>query len=271
MPKRVRYVQLTKPAKVPENGPTGEEWAVIRDGAVITTGTAKVTPANNDKLVILDSAAGGAVKEITLAQLILNYLDSRYYAASAVDALIAGLAGSLDGRKPLAPMVAGGYYDTMSHGLGRGGAPTGANLSANTLYLTPFDLPADVTISEMQINVTTLASSGKARVGWFDYSRTTNVATRLADFGEQDTDTTGIKTFSGSVALTKGRRWLGVLMNATTGVTIHFPAQSLYFINFTAGGAGYSKAVTYGAFDASYSTFSAGLNAVPLVAVRVQP
>lgn len=47
MAKRVRYVQMTKPAKVPEGGPTGPEWATLVDGVA----------ANTDFLVGMPTAA----------------------------------------------------------------------------------------------------------------------------------------------------------------------------------------------------------------------
>jgi hypothetical protein len=129
------------------------------------------------------------------------------------------------------------------------------------------DFSAAVTVATVGLNVSTLAASGAARIGLFDFDPTTGTATRLHDFGTVATPSTGDKTVTGlSAAVTVGRHWFGILLNATTGLTYHLPAHGLYRISSTSWGAGYNKgSVTYGTFASSYSTVTGTLNACPLL------
>ena len=92
----------------------------------------------------------------------------------------------------------------------------------NTIYLTPF-IPANtLTVSNLQINVTTLAVGGNARI--LVYSDSNGVpTTKLLESTSLDCSTTGVKTYTASFTFTAGTTyWLGVYSNITVTLSALF-------------------------------------------------
>ncbi len=87
--------------------------------------------------------------------------------------------------------------------------------AANTIYLSPFVPANSLTISNLQINITSLAVGGLARI--LVYSDSNGVpTTKLIESTSLDCSTTGAKTFTTSYTFTAGTTyWLGVYTNNT--------------------------------------------------------
>jgi hypothetical protein len=85
----------------------------------------------------------------------------------------------------------------------------------NTIYLSPFIPAHTFTVSNLQINVTTLTVGGNARI--LVYSDVNGVpTTKLLESTSLDCSTTGVKTYTESLTFTAGTTyWLGVYSNIT--------------------------------------------------------
>jgi len=90
----------------------------------------------------------------------------------------------------------------------------------NTIRYTAVIIDRDITVTQLGINVVTIAGAGTTcRIGIYSNDpTTTQPLTRLVDSGTLALDSTGPKTVTGlSVALTKGLYWFCYVSNATTG------------------------------------------------------
>jgi hypothetical protein len=87
------------------------------------------------------------------------------------------------------------------------------NTAANFIYLSPFVPANTLTVSNLQINVTTLTVGGNARI--LVYSDSNGVpSSRLLESTSLDCSTTGAKTYTASFTFTAGTTyWLGVYSN----------------------------------------------------------
>ena len=119
---------------------------------------------------------------------------------------------------------------------------------ANTIYLSPF-IPANtLTVSNLQINVTTLTVGGNARI--LVYSDVNGVpTTKLLESTSLDCSTTGAKTYTASFTFTAGTTyWLGVYSNLAVTFSAMFSSQ-LIPISTSAFNGGFgvlSAAATFG-------------------------
>ena len=92
--------------------------------------------------------------------------------------------------------------------------------AANTIRYIAVIIDRDITITQMGINVVTIATAGNTcRIGIYSNDpTTTSPLTKLVDSGTLALDTTGPKTVTGlSIVLTKGLYWFCYFSNATTG------------------------------------------------------
>jgi len=90
---------------------------------------------------------------------------------------------------------------------------TSAVSAANTIYLSPFIPANSITISNLQINVVSLAAGASARI--LVYSDSNGVPnTKLIESTTLDCSTSGAKTYTTSYTFTAGTTyWLGVYTN----------------------------------------------------------
>lgn len=151
---------------------------------------------------------------------------------------------------------------------------TGAAV-VNVLRVLPFIPPTAMTADQISCYVSTLLA-GKVRLGIYANGTNLYPSARLADSGELDTGTTGIKDAAINVAMTAGTLyWIGYCANAAAtyrALAVGSLAPILGLLNATTPtwGIGWTVAYTYAALPANYpgsATILAGAS-VPIVAVR---
>jgi hypothetical protein len=151
---------------------------------------------------------------------------------------------------------------------------TGAAV-ANVLRVLPFIPPTTITVDRISCYVSTLVA-GKVRLGIYANGDNLYPSTLLADSGELDTGTTGIKDATISASLTAGTLyWIGYNANAAAtyrALATAALAPILGLLNATTPtwGVGWTVAYTYAALPANYpgsATVLAG-GTMPIVAVR---
>lgn len=140
---------------------------------------------------------------------------------------------------------------------------------ANSIRYIPFLVDRDITVTQLGINVATIAGVGNTcRLGIYSNNASTTAPNaRLVDTGTLVLDTLGVKPSATlSVSLTKGLYWLAYVSNATTGTITSIPATSIIDVKGTSAIAalGVCAAVqsfTYAALPATASglTDAAGL------------
>ena len=97
-------------------------------------------------------------------------------------------------------------------------APTAFYEAGNMLVAVSFELDADATIDQLACEVTTAGAAGaEVYVGLYD-SLSSGLPGDLVANGTVTADTTGVKTITldPTVALTKGRYWVGAVSNKLT-------------------------------------------------------
>ncbi len=108
-------------------------------------------------------------------------------------------------------------------------------LTLNTLYLWPVILPA-MTLQSIQLEVTTLGTSGLLRAGFYANDPNFNqpeLSGLLADLGTQSSATVGAKTYATSLVWPGGILWYAVVsqttacsirvMNSGSAIALPFP------------------------------------------------
>lgn len=86
----------------------------------------------------------------------------------------------------------------------------------NTLYYFPIYVAAPLTITGLLLEVTTLAASGKARVGIYNADSDLQPTSLIVDGGELDCSSTGVKEATISTTLAPGRYLLAAVCNSGT-------------------------------------------------------
>jgi hypothetical protein len=153
---------------------------------------------------------------------------------------------------------------------------TGASVS-NVLRVLPFIPPEDMTADKISCYVSTL-QVGKIRLGAWANGTNLYPGARLADSGELDTGSAGIKDATISVVMIKGiLYWIGYCSNAATPPTFRalavgslIPILGLLNNATPTWGVGWTVAFTYAALPDPYpvsATILAG-GTMPIVAVR---
>ena len=118
--------------------------------------------------------------------------------------------GAASGVHILTKPVSGRTYSVRTDS---SSASSSAVSAANTIYLSPFVPANSLTISNLQINVVSLAVGASARI--LVYSDSNGVpTTKLIESTTLDCSTSGAKTFTTSYTFTAGTTyWLGVYTN----------------------------------------------------------
>lgn len=137
----------------------------------------------------------------------------------------------------------------------------------NTIRYTAVIIDRDITVTQLGINVVTIAGAGTTcRIGIYSNDpTTTQPLTRLVDSGTLALDSTGPKTVTGlSVALTKGLYWFCYVSNATTGTVTAIANLNIPdVIGTVALNLGvitnYSQTYTYAALPASAGTLTGSI------------
>lgn len=147
--------------------------------------------------------------------------------------------------------------------------------TANVLRVLPFIPPVDMTADRISCYVSTLLA-GKVRLGIYSNGANLYPDALLADSGELDTGTTGIKDATISVAMTKGTLyWIGYCANAAAtyralAVAALIPIMGLLNNATPTWGVGWTVGYTYAALPSSYpgSATILAAGSMPIVAVR---
>jgi len=155
----------------------------------------------------------------------------------------------------------GRWYTAALFPIGTGGTITNF---ANSIRYIPFLVDRDITVTQLGINVSAIATAGTTcRLGIYSNNASTTAPnTRLVDTGTLALDTLGVKPSPTlSVSLTKGLYWLAYISNASTGTITSIPATSIVDVKGTTSIAalGVCAAVqsfTYGALPATASGLS---------------
>ena len=154
---------------------------------------------------------------------------------------------------------------------------TSGAVTSGRMYAIPFFVPKTITLDRIGINVTTLVSAGKARVGIYnDSNGEPGTLVSSTDVGELDTSGTGVKSSTINVTLTGGSLyWLAVLFNNATNVIRAAPLAdtiSVLGLDSGLGTASYTYvyvAQTYGALPSPFGTPTLATTLMPLVFVRL--
>lgn len=167
-----------------------------------------------------------------------------------------------------------------SLGVEAASSPTTNAFTVNQLLAWPFTVArSGATIDRLSINVLTLGTGSKARVGIYQATSDTNIypLNLVVDGGEFDTATTGVKTATVSVALTPHVLYWACYVCSATSPTIRtyssvegFP--TLCGVGPTMGGSIeniLNAAFTYAALPSTYPTgVPMGNLSIPMVAAR---
>ena len=143
------------------------------------------------------------------------------------------IAGGGGGFNVLTKPVSGRLYNARTTGTNGSG---NFNPSANTITLYPF-IPANtLTVSNLQVNVSTATASGLIRI--LVYSDLNGVpSSKLLESTSLDVSTTGVKTYTASYTFTAGTTyWLGYYANAALNAMSSVPGVELTPISANAGG-----------------------------------
>lgn len=95
-------------------------------------------------------------------------------------------------------------------------------IAADTLVFVPIDIGTDLTIADIEFEVTAAGVGSDSRVGLYDSAAGGMTPNNLlAESALIDTDTTGVKAFTATHAISRGRYWLAhVNQIGTTAATI---------------------------------------------------
>jgi len=132
--------------------------------------------------------------------------------------------------------------------------------AANFIYLSPFIPANSLTVSNLQINVTTLAVGVNARI--LIYSDSNGVpTTKLLESTSLDCTTTGAKTYTASFTFTAGTTyWLGLYSSAAVTLSSMFSSQLIPISTsiFTGGFGILNVAATFGSAPITLGTAGFG-------------
>jgi len=126
--------------------------------------------------------------------------------------------------------------------------------AANTIYLSPFVPANSLTISNLQINVASLAAGASARI--LVYSDLNGVpTTKLIESTTLDCSTTGAKTYTTSYTFTAGTTyWLGVYTNNASFFMSTISSANTIPISTNAFSTAYTSVTASATFAAAPST-----------------
>jgi hypothetical protein len=126
--------------------------------------------------------------------------------------------------------------------------------AANTIYLSPFVPANSLTISNLQINVTSAAVGASARI--LVYSDLNGVpTTKLIESTTLDCSTTGAKTYTTSYTFTAGTTyWLGVYTNNTSFFMSTISSANSIPISTNAFSTAYTSVTASATFGSAPST-----------------
>lgn len=132
-------------------------------------------------------------------------------------------------------------------------ANSSSSTSANVISLYPFVPANSLTISNLQINVVSLAVGASARI--LVYSDLNGVpSSKLIESTNLDCSTSGVKTFTTSYTFTAGTvYWLGCYSSASASVSVLDAAQ-MTPISTNAFGTAYSSVTASATFGSAPST-----------------
>lgn len=164
------------------------------------------------------------------------------------------------------------YY---SNELTNNTASTTASVVANTMYALPLIITKITTIDDVKLNVTTLGSGSHVQAGIHADNGNIYGGALIADLGNVDTSTTGVKTFASGLPLTlmPGLYWLTLIASATAPVLSGWTATQCYPILGTtsaltaAPALGWSVSQAYGAMPNPFPAGGAVITAAPLPAL----
>lgn len=193
--------------------------------------------------------------------------DSTYYVSSVVDAMVAASNAGIANKRMLFPIISGGLYSTTTHGLGQAGLGSGVSLAANTLILTPIEIPVACTLNKIGCYVTA-GITGNIRMGIYTLNLSTYVATLVQDCGTTTTNATGNKEVTFSKAVTAGIYWLAALTDVAVPIIQTAASHGIAHHSSYNTIAALAKAVTYGALATQTGVNSASLN-MPIMYVGI--
>ena len=188
-----------------------------------------------------DGAGGYVTKSVTGAN-VVSGLQATLVSATNIKTInsnsILGsgdlvIAGGGGGFNVLTKPVSGRLYNARTTGTNSSG---NFNPSANTITLYAF-IPANtLTVSNLQVNVSTATASGLIRI--LVYSDLNGVpSSKLLESTSLDVSTTGVKTYTASYTFTAGTTyWLGYYANAVLNAMSSVPGVELTPISANAGG-----------------------------------
>ena len=153
---------------------------------------------------------------------------------------------------PFIPYSAGKYYSSPNIN-----ALTTLALSANTLYGIPFLVPALVTATSINIEVTTQSAGNNLRMGIYNDSSGAP-GSLVLDAGTVSLTGTGGKAITISQSLSPGWYWLACVTNGTPTVRALSQTNALPMLGFTSGTdttwhVGWSVAFTYAALPTPFT------------------
>jgi hypothetical protein len=192
--------------------------------------TAKGTALAATDLVEISEDSGGGIyvtKSVTGANIKSGLQDTLVSATNIKTINSNTILGSGDlvigsGSHILTKPVSGRTYSVRLEG---SASTTNTTTVANTIYLSLF-IPANtLTVSNLQINVTTLAVGVNARI--LVYSDLNGVpSSKLLESTNLDCSTTGAKPFTTSYTFTAGTTyWLGIYSSAAVTLSSMFSSQ----------------------------------------------
>ena len=208
-----------------------------------------------------DGAGGYVTKSVTGAN-VVSGLQATLVSATNIKTINgSSVLGSGDlvvgGVHVLTKPVSGRTYSVR---LDSSSSTTTLATTANTIYLSPF-IPANTfTVSNLQINVTTLTVGGNARI--LIYSNVNGVPTnQLLESTNLDCSTTGAKTYTVFGTFTAGTTyWLGLYSNLAVTFSAMFSSQLMPISTsaFTGGFGVLNVAATFGSAPATLGAATFG-------------
>jgi hypothetical protein len=189
---------------------SGTDIVTINSTSLLTSGNLSVQPtlvsASNIKTINSTTLLGSgnvAVQPTLVSATNIKTINSNTILGSG-DLVVAS------GPHILTKPVSGRTYSIRTDS---SSASTSAVSAANTIYLSPFIPANSITISNLQINVVSLAAGASARI--LVYSDSNGVpTTKLIESTTLDCSTSGAKTYTTSYTFTAGTTyWLGVYTN----------------------------------------------------------
>lgn len=182
---------------------TGATWTVDNDAITY----AKIQNVSaTDKLLGRVSASAGDIEEVTFTDFAQSLLDDTD--AATARTTLSAAESIARGRTKTA-----GANPYILPGVVPFSAGTVAGPSTGFIFYMPIFVERVITVDQIAIEVTTLFSGGKVRVGIYNADTDYQPTSLILDSGELATDSTGVKTASISQALVAGRYLLALTEN----------------------------------------------------------